>query len=55
MDQAIVDDELNQAAMEILARPKNIAVLMRVLKKVHLLGYGHGLDQGHHDRDFPEG
>lgn len=55
MDQATVDSELDRAAKEILAAPKSWAVLMRVLQRVHADGYGHGLDQGHHDRDFPEG
>lgn len=54
MDQGTVDSELDRAAKEILAAPGNLAVLMRVLKRVHTCGYGHGLSQGHHDRDFPE-
>jgi len=55
MDQSAKDRIIDSAVMDILSNRDSIAVLVRVLNRVFGKGYGYGLSQGHHDRDFPEG
>lgn len=53
--QTDTDKVINDAAKEILANRENLAVLIRVLNKVHLDGYGSGLRQGRYDATNPVG
>jgi hypothetical protein len=60
MNADIVDDVINEAVHEIrqlhgCTRPTDIAKLVGILHRIHTDGYGHGLHQGHYDRDHPEG
>jgi len=55
VDQAVTDAIIDKAVKEIMVNAGSAAVIVRVLSRVFSEGYGYGLSQGHHDRDFPEG
>lgn len=54
MDKDKKNELLNKAVKEIQDHPGNVVVMVQVLSNLFSAGYGYGMHQGHHDRDFPE-